>query len=330
MSGKLSRFVMAAAAAFVMQAAVSTASIAQSAPQAWPTRPVRLILPFGPGSGADIAARLLTDKLQALWGQPVVVEGKPGGDGLISIGTVVSAKDDHILFFGPTSAYVVHPYVHENLRYDPEKDLSPIAGVARVSVAVAVPSSTGIANLKDFVAYSQANPDKVSYGVAPGFSEFVFDGFMREVGLKMAKVAYRDITTSPTDLGENRLQLVMMSYAAMRAHEESGKIKVIAINDAKRSPFAPNIPSVVESGFPSLVASPILGFVGHRDMPLALRQKIATDVVAVLQDKAIGERLGLTGQPVAPMGVEEFAAGVSEQHAQVARIAKVVGIARKN
>ena len=209
-------------------------------------------------------------------------------------------------------------------------DLSPIAGVARVSVAVAVPSSTGIANLKDFVAYSQANPDKVSYGVAPGFSEFVFDGFMREVGLKMAKVAYRDITTSPTDLGENRLQLVMMSYAAMRAHEESGKIKVIAINDAKRSPFAPNIPSVVESGFPSLVASPILGFVGHRDMPLALRQKIATDVVAVLQDKAIGERLGLTGQPVAPMGVEEFAAGVNEQHAQVARIAKVLGVARKN
>ena len=132
------------------------------------------------------------------------------------------------------------------------------------------------------------------------------------------------------DLGENRLQLVMMSYAAMRAHEESGKIRVIGMNDQKRSPIAPNVPSVVESGYPSLVASPILGFVGHRDMPLALRQKIATDVVAVLQDKALGERLALTGQPVAPMAVEEFAAGVNEQHAQVARIAKVLGIARKN
>ena len=330
MVGKLSRFIMTAAAAFVLQAAVSTASIAQSAPQAWPTRPVRLILPFGPGSGADIAARLLIDKLQALWGQPVVVEGKPGGDGLISIGTVVSAKDDHILFFGPSSAYVVHPYVHENLRYDPEKDLTPIAGVARVQVAIAVPTSLGISNLKEFVAFSQANPNKVSYGVAPGFSEFVFDGFLREVGLNLAKVGYRDITTSPMDLGENRLQLVMMSYAAMRAHEESGKIRVIGMNDQKRSPIAPNVPSVVESGYPSLVASPILGFVGHRDMPLALRQKIATDVVAVLQDKALGERLALTGQPVAPMGVEEFAAGVNEQHAQVARIAKVLGIARKN
>ena len=122
----------------------------------------------------------------------------------------------------------------------------------------------------------------------------------------------------------------MMSYAAMRSHEESGKIRVIGMNDQKRSPIAPNVPSVVESGYPSLVASPILGFVGHRDMPLALRQKIAADVVAVLQDKALGERLALTGQPVAPMGVEEFAAGVNEQHAQVARIAKVLGIARKN
>ena len=326
MVGKLSRLIMTAAIAFVMQAASSTTSMAQ----AWPTRPVRLILPFGPGSGADIAARLLTDKLQALWGQPVVIEGKPGGDGLISIGTVVSAKDDHTLFFGPSSAYVVHPYVHENLRYDPEKDLTPIAGVARVQVAIAVPSSLGLANLKDFVALAQTNPDKVSYGVAPGFSEFVFDGFLREMGLKIAKVSYRDITTSPMDLGENRIQLVMMSYAAMRSHEESGKIRVIGMNDQKRSPIAPNVPSVVESGYPSLVASPILGFVGHRDMPLALRQKIAADVVAVLQDKALGERLALTGQPVAPMGVEEFAAGVNEQHAQVARIAKVLGIARKN
>ncbi len=326
MAGKLSRFIMTAAVALVLQAAISTVGVAQT----WPTRPVRLILPFGPGSGADIAARLLTDKLQALWGQPVVIEGKPGGDGLISIGTVVSAKDDHILFFGPSSAYVVHPYVHDNLRYDPEKDLTPVAGVARVQVAIAVPSSLGIANLKEFVAFSQANPNKVSYGVAPGFSEFVFDGFLREVGLNLAKVGYRDITTSPMDLGENRLQLVMMSYAAMRSHEESGKIKVIGMNDQKRSPIAPNVPSVVESGYPSLVASPILGFVGHRDMPLALRQKIAADVVAVLQDKALGERLSLTGQPVAPMGVEEFGAGIAEQHAQVARIAKVLGMARKN
>jgi len=103
---KMSRRALMAALAVAAPLMTTSAAMAQ---QAWPTRPVRLILPFGPASGADIAARILADKLQPLWGQPVVVEGKPGGDGLISVGTVVNAKDDHVLFFGPTSAYVVHP-----------------------------------------------------------------------------------------------------------------------------------------------------------------------------------------------------------------------------
>ncbi len=305
---------------------LGTSAVAQ---QAWPTRPVRLILPFGPASGADIGARLLAEKLQPLWGQPVVVEGKPGGDGLLSINSVVNAKDDHTFFFGPTSAYVVHPYVHENLSYDPEKDLTPIAGVAHVQIAIAVPTKLGLNTLKDFIDYARKNQDKVSYGVAPGFSEFVFDGFKREQGLNIPKVPYRDITTSPADIGEGRLQLGMMSYAAMRATEELGTIKVLAMNSVKRSEIAPNTPSVVEAGFPSLVASPVLGMLGHRDLPLALRQKIARDIIEVMKDPQIRERLNLSGQPAAPMNVEEFTKAVTEQHAQVARIAKLLDIPRK-
>lgn len=300
-----------------------------SAQQNWPTKPVRFILPFGGGSGADIAARLLAEKLQPVWGQAVVVEGRPGGDGLISIGAVVNARDDHLLFFGPTSAYVVHPYQHENLPYDPDRDLTPIAGVAQVQIAMAVPTALGIASLKQFVEYAKNNPDKVSYGVAPGFSELVFDGFKREQGLLISKVPYRDITSSAPDIGANRLQMGMMSYAAMRSTEELGAIKVLAINSAKRSEITPNTPTVVEAGFPGLVASPVLGLVGPPDMPLALRQKIAKDVIEALKDTRVRERLNLTGQPAAPMNVEEFTDAVNEQHAQVARIAKLLGMARK-
>lgn len=305
------------------------AAVAQSTAKAWPERTVRLILPFGPSSGADIAARLLTDKLQVIWKQPIVVEGKPGGDGLLSIGTVVNAKDDHILFFGPSSAYIVHPYVHENLPYDPDRDLTPIAGVAKVQIAIAVPSSIGVSTMTDFVAFAKANPGKVSYGVAPGFSEFVWNGFLRESGLELGKVPYRDITTSPTDLGENRIQLAMMSYAAMRATAEGGRIKVLAMNDTKRSSIAPDIPSIVEAGFPTLVASPILGMLGPRDMALDVRQKAAAGVLEALKDTTVVERLGTSGQPASPMGVEEFQAALNGQHEQVARIAKVLGMAKK-
>jgi tripartite-type tricarboxylate transporter receptor subunit TctC len=319
------RLITIAATALAICASGVTASFAQH----WPTHPVRFVLPFGPGSGADTGARLITDKLQKEWGQPIVIDGKPGGDGLLSLETVVSAKDDHTLFFGPSSIYVVQRYLHENVPFDPETDLAPIAGVARVQIAIAVPASLGISTLAEFVALARAKPNETSYSVAPGFSEFVFNGFVKENGLAIAEVPYRDITKSPIDLGENRIQLSMQSYAAMRTYAQTGKIKIIAINDRERSPLAPDIPSVVEAGYPSLLASPELGLVGPRDMPLDLRRRIAADVLAALDDKTIVERLALTGQPAMPMGVDAFTAMLKEQYAQVAHIASVLGIARK-
>jgi tripartite-type tricarboxylate transporter receptor subunit TctC len=319
------RFTIVVTLALAVHAVAATKSLAQQ----WPTHPVRFVLPFGPGSGADTAARLITDKLQQKWGQPVIIDGKPGGDGLLSLQTVVSAKDDHTLFFGPSSIFVVQRYVHDDIPFDPETDLVPIAGVAKVQIAVAVPTSLGISTLAEFVALARAKPSETSYSVAPGFSEFVFDGFVKENGLAIAKIPYRDITKSPIDLSENRIQLSMQSYAAMRTYAQTGKIKFIAINDRERSPIAPNIPSVVESGFPSLLASPVLGLLGPRDMPIDLRRRIAADILTALDEKTIDERLALTGQPATPMGVDAFAAALKEQYAQVAHIASVLGIAKK-
>ena len=319
------RLAVVAATALAIYASAATASLAQH----WPTHPVRFVLPYGPGSGADTGARLIADKLQQKWGQPVVIDGKPGGDGLLSLDAVVSAKDDHILYFGPSSIYVVQRYMHENMSFDPETDLAPIAGVARVQIAIAVPTSLGVSTLAEFVALARAKPNETSYSVAPGFSEFVFNGFVKESGLAIAEVPYRDITKSPVDLSENRIQLSMQSYAAMRTYAQTGKIKIIAINNRERSPIAPDIPSVVEAGYPSLLASPVLGLLGPRNMPLDLRRRIAADVLAALDDKTIGERLALTGQPAAPMSVDAFTAALKEQYAQVAHIASVLGIARK-
>ena len=319
------RLTIVTALALAIHAIAATASLAQQ----WPTHPVRFVLPFGPGSGADTAARLITDKLQQKWGQPIILDGKPGGDGLLSLQTVVSANDDHTLFFGPSSIYVVQRYVHEDMSFDPETDLAPIAAVAKVGIAIAVPTSLGISTLREFVALARAKPNETSYAVAPGFSEFVFDAFVKENGLTIAKVPYRDITKSPLDLGENRIQLSMQSYAAMRTYAQTGKIKFVAVNDRERSPIAPDIPSVVESGYPSLLAAPVLGLLGPRDMPLDLRRRIAADMLAALDDKTIGERLALTGQPPAPMGVDAFTAAIKEQYAQVAHIASVLSIARK-
>jgi len=320
------RFHLAIVAALAL--AVHAFSPTPGFAEQWPTRPVRLVLPFGPGSGADTAARLISDKLQKKWSQPVVIEGKPGGDGLLSLQTVVSAKDDHTLFFGPSSMFVVQRYMHPGTSFNPETDLTPIAGIAEVQIAMAVPMSLGISRLSEFVALARAKPKETSYAVAPGFSEFVLDGFVKENGLAIAKVPYRDITKSPLDLGENRIQLSMQSYAAMRSYAQTGKIKIIAVNDRVRSPVAPDIPTVVESGYPNLLASPVLGLLGPRGMPIDLRRRIAADVLAALDDKT-REKLALTGQPSTPLDVEAYTAALKEQYAEVAHIASILGVTPK-
>jgi len=319
------RLNVVAALALAIHAIGATPSLAQQ----WPTHSVRFVLPFGPGSGSDTAARLIADKLQQKWGQPVIIDGRPGGDGLLSLGIVVAAKDDHTLFFGPSSIFVVQRYVHENMAFDPQTDLAPIAGVAKVQIAIAVPTSLGVPTLAEFVALARAKPNATSYAVAPGFSEFVFDGFVKENGLLIAKAPYRDVTKSPIDLAENRIQLSMQSYAAMRSYAQTGRIKFIAINDRDRSPVAPDIPTVVEAGFPSLLASPVLGLLGPRDMPMELRRRIAADVLAALDDKTVRDRLAITGQLAAPKDLDAYTAALKEQYAQVAHIASVLGIARK-
>jgi tripartite-type tricarboxylate transporter receptor subunit TctC len=159
----------AAFAAFAALALFATPSPAQ--PQTWPQRPVKFIVPFGPGAGADIGARLIADRLPARWGKAVVVENRPGADGIVSIQAFVTANDDHTLWFGPSGSFTVHPFQYEKLPYAPG-DLVPIARVSNTILAVGVPEAMKIGTLADFVARAKAEPGKLNAAVVPGITEF--------------------------------------------------------------------------------------------------------------------------------------------------------------
>src|ERR1700704_2129615 len=135
--------------------------------QTWPQRPVKFIVPFGPGAGADIGARLLAERLPARWGKPVVIENRPGGDSLVAIQAFLSANDDHVLLFAPSGNFTVHPFQYEKLPYTPA-DLVPIARVSNTILAVGVPQSMNIATLAEFVARARAEPGKLNAAVVPG------------------------------------------------------------------------------------------------------------------------------------------------------------------
>ena len=296
-----------------------------SAAQNWPSRTVKLILPLGPGSGVDIGARLIADKLSAKWGQPVVVENRPGGDGIVAISAFTGAKDDHVLLMSPTSSFTAHPYLHEKLPYD-ARDLAPIARVSNTIVAVVVPASSDIKTVKELVDAARANPGKLNWATITGMFDFVFSGFQKKMGIEIAKVPYRDTVQAVNDLGEGRIQVMMSAIVIVRPRVEGGAIRMIAVTAGERASTYPNVPTTTEAGFPDIRIEGLTGLFGPRDMPAELRERISADVKAAAADPAITARLLATGQVVNPGSPAEFGAAIDAQRAQVKATGELLGI----
>ncbi len=293
--------------------------------QSWPQRPVKLILPLGPGSGVDITARLVGEKLSARWAQSVVVENRPGGDGVVALTAFTGAKDDHTLLMSPTSSFTHHPWTHDKMPYD-AREMVAIARMTNTIVVVAVPTSSPINSVAELVSYARANPGKLNWATITGFFDFVFDGFQKKAGLEIAKVPYRNTVQAATDLAEGRIQLMMSAYAILRPHIQSGKLKMLAITASQKASMLPDVQTTAEAGFPDITIDGLVGLFGPRELPGAVRDRIAADVRAVLEDPAIVTRLTATGQVVNPGSSAEFAAAIGKQQAQAAAAGQILGV----
>ena len=297
-----------------------------AAAQVWPQRTVKFLLPLGPGSGVDIGARLLADRLSTRWDQPVVVENRPGGDGMVAISAFVGAHDDHVLLATPTSSFTAHPYLHENLPYKPS-DLLPIARVSNTLITIAVPVSLNIGSLAELVALTRAQPGKLNWAGVTGALDFLLAGFLKRQNLTMTKVPYRNPVEAANDLAEGRVQMYMAALAIVRPQLQTGKIKLLAVTNSVRAPAAPDVLTVKEAGYPELTFDGLVGFFGPSGMPNELRERIAADIRAVIAaDPLIGDRLGATGQILNVGGPAEFAQATEEQREKIAAIANDLGI----
>ena len=304
-------------------ALLGTFSAGTAQAQSWPQRPVRFIIPFGPGAGADIGARLIQEKLSQRWGKPVVIENRPGGDSIVAIQSVLSANDDHTFLWSPAGNFTVHPFQYKKLPYDPA-DLVPIARFSATILGVGVPTSMKFKNLADFVQRARAEPGKFNSAAVPGITELALDYFAHEAGLKFEKVPYRDIVQAASDVGEGRLQIYASSYAILRPQREAGRLTVLAQMGRKRAPSLPDIPTAAEEGFPALEMEGLVGLFGSKAVSPELREKIGADIVAVSDDKMVEERLNATAQAPTRGGAKEMAADMDRQRAQIATIAKAL------
>jgi tripartite-type tricarboxylate transporter receptor subunit TctC len=301
----------------------------QAQPQAWPTRSVRFILTLGPGSGTDIGARLLSDRLAKKWNQSVVIENKPGGDSIVGIAAFVGAKDDHILLMSPTSAFTAHPFLHDNLPYKPE-DLAPIARVSNTFIGITVPVASPANSLNEFASLLRAKPGELNWAGVTGANAFMFEAWLNANKLDMKKVPYRNAVDAARDLAENRVQLYESAVAISQPQIEAGKIKLLAILNSVRTPAYPDIPTVLEAGHPALTIDGLVGLFGPPSMPMTLRERIAADVKEVMEgDPIIKDRLTRTGQAFNPGGPAEFGTSIETQRATVAAAATAIGLQAK-
>ncbi|MEA2870774.1 MAG: hypothetical protein QOH67_750 [Hyphomicrobiales bacterium] len=300
---------------------------AQTSAQSWPQRSVRFLVPLGPGSGVDITARLIADKLSAKWGRPVVVENKPGGDAIVAITAFVQANDDHVLLMAPTSTFTAHPFLHEKLPYD-MKELVPIVRVSNTVIAVGVPASLGINSMDDLLKRAKAEPGKLNMASATGANDFVVTGFLKQANADIARVPYRDTVQAINDLAEGRIQLYVAAYAILRPQVQAGKVKAIALLNNERAPMLPGVPTVREAGSPGLSMDGLVGLFGPKEMPKDVRDRIAADVMAAASDPDVAAKIGGTGQIVRPGGADEFAREIDLQIKIVSDSASAAGVKR--
>jgi tripartite-type tricarboxylate transporter receptor subunit TctC len=315
---------------FIALLAAASAQVpAHAQAPVWPQRLVRIILAFGAGSGLDITARMFSDPLAARWGKPLVIDNRPGGDGIVSINALINANDDHTLLYAAVGSFTVHPYTHDKLPYAPG-DLVPIVKIAETMVSFSVPESLNVGSLQDLMALARARPGALNYATAAGISEFVLAAYFKKAGLDVTAVPYRDITKAPADLGEGRIQLLATSLAMGQVAAQSGKSKVIAVANRLRSPAAADIPTVTEAGFPELAFDAPTGLFGSRGMPSSVVERVATDLRAVLaENPAIASRMATIGQVVEAEGPDQFAASIERQRARVAEVAATLGMKPK-
>jgi tripartite-type tricarboxylate transporter receptor subunit TctC len=280
-------------------------------PDAWPERRVRLVVPAPPGSSLDLVSRAVAEQLAARWGQPVVVEGRPGADGIPALEAMLAAPPGDALMLANHGLVTVTPLLHPRLGFDPMAELAPVVDLTADPFGVAVPAALPASDLAGLVAYARERPGVLNYTAPPGPPYLAFRG----VGA--AAVA---------ELAAGRLHAMLAPLASLGGAARGGQLRVIAVTGAERAPALPTVPTTTELGFAGFRQEGIHGLFGWKTMPEPLRRRVAVEAAAVVAEPALAERLGNAGVKLRRGGTpERFAALLAEQRDRWATLAHEFG-----
>lgn len=297
--------------------------------QAFPTKPVRLVIPYPPAQGADIFGRMVGDALSQKWGQPVVADNRAGGGGMPGILSMKSAPaDGYTLVVGGSQAITVNPNVYSKMPYDPQKDLTGISGLYIAPLVFVVHPGSGYNTLADMVNAAKQNPGKLNYasaGVATS-QHMTAELFRHVAKIDMEHIAYKGSGPAMTDLLGGQIKIMLDGVASALPHIGSGKIKALAVTTAQRTPQLPNVPTVAESGYPGFLGVGWAGLFMPAGGAKDLVEKISADVRAVLNDPEMKKRIvdrGAIPDPLTPQQTADFVKADTGRWGEVARIARI-------
>lgn len=292
----------------------------------YPSKSIKIIVPFAAGGSADAMGRMLADHLREKWKQPVVVDNRPGANALIGTAAVAAAvPDGYTLLLTGVSISTVKVY-SKNPGFEVERDLAPVSQLVAGDYVISAAKSAPFDNLADLIRYAKANPGKLANGSGAGGMFLAFESFKASAGVDVLQVNYKGESPALTDLAGTGVQLVMSSLLAAKPFLDGGRIKPIAVTSMKRSAIVPTVPTASESGLPQFSVNFWFGLTAPGKTPIEIRNRLAAEIAAWQKKPEVVAKLATLGVSPVSSSPEEFGRFIAAETSRYADVAQRAGI----
>ena len=294
--------------------------------QAWPNKPIRMVVPLAPGGGTDIASRVVANFLSEALGQQVIIENKLGANGVVGVDFASkAAPDGYSILVGSTTTMAANNFMYKNPTVDPLKDFLPVSILGTIEFAMLVPASSNYNSLRDLIGAAKANPGKLSYGFGSSAALLCGEMFNAAAGIQIVKVPYKGTPQSLVDLAADRIQLVCEPLGPSLPLIKSGKLRPLAVTSVNRHGLAPEVPTMAEAGLPMEHAT-WAGFFVPAKTPKEIVTRLSNEIVKIMGRAEVQEKIRETGFIPRQIGSDEFGAVHRNDYSRMERIIKQAGI----
>jgi tripartite-type tricarboxylate transporter receptor subunit TctC len=296
--------------------------------QEYPTRPIRLVVPFSPGGATDVPTRVMAQKLAERIGQQVVVDNRPGGGGLIGTATAAKAAPDGYTLLMTSTPFVLSPFIYEKIPYDPLKDFVQVTQFGSAPNVLVVHPSLGVNSVKELIAMAKAQPGKIDWAHSgTGGGQHLFgELFMAMAGVKMMAISYKGSGPAIADLLGGQVKVGFPGIAIALGHHKSGRLRALGVTTAERSPQMPDIPSIAEAGVPGYEATFWLGLSAPTGTPKPIIDRLYKETTLLLKAPDVREGFARAGTDAAPSSPEAFRKFVLSEYKKWGKVIKDAGI----